>query len=175
MFIDLSEILSISGESREYDVSLGFSSILFMGSDYTIADAGPVHIRITNSGKRAVSLYAETTLCLVGECSRCLTPVQNSYSVLVEKEIDLDAKDTDALDDYDELSYIKDCDLDVDELIKNELYSMIPLQLLCKESCLGICKVCGGNRNITPCECRQTMPDPRMAVFDDIFNQFKEV
>lgn len=175
MFINLSEILSILGESREYHVSLETASISFMGSDYTIADAEPVYIRISNQGKKVISLYAEAKLSLIGACSRCLTPVQREYSVLVDREIDLDAKDTDALDDYDELSYIKDCDLDVDELIRNELYSMIPLQLLCKESCLGICKVCGGNRNITSCECKQTMPDPRMAVFDDIFNQFKEV
>ena len=175
MLINLSEILSILGESREYDVNLEISSISFMGSDYTVADTEPVYIRISNQGKRVLSLYVKTKLCLVGACSRCLAPVRKTYSVLVDREIDLDVKDTDALDDYDELSYIKDCDLDVDELIKNELYSMIPLQLLCKESCLGICKVCGGNRNITSCECKQTMPDPRMAVFDDIFNQFKEV
>lgn len=175
MCINLSEILSIQGESREYDVTLLMSSISFMGADYTIADAEPVHIRISNRGRKNISLYAQTRLCLVGVCSRCLAPVKRSYSILVDREIDLDKRDTDALDDYDELSYIKDCDLDVDELIKNELYSMIPLQLLCKESCLGICKVCGGNRNITSCECKQTMPDPRMAVFDDIFNQFKEV
>lgn len=175
MLINLSEILSISGESREYNVNLEITSISFMGSDYSIADVEPIYIRISNKGKRTVSLYAKTTLSLVGECSRCLTPVKNDYAILVDKEIEIDREDADALDDYDELSYIKDCDLDVDELIKNELYSMIPLQLLCKESCLGICKVCGGNRNINPCDCKQTMPDPRMAVFDDIFNQFKEV
>ena len=175
MLINLSEILSIPGVSRSYEIPLESSSVSFMGADYTLKDCEPVSLRLTNTGKKSFRLEADTTLTLVGECSRCLVPVENTYSVSLDKDIDLESKDTDVLDDYDELSYIKDCELDVDELIKNNLYSMIPLQLLCKESCLGICKVCGANRNLNPCSCPQKLPDPRMAVFDDIFNQFKEV
>ncbi len=175
MLINLSEILSISGESRSFDEKLDIDSISFMGSDYTVTDADSVHLQISKVGKRSILLCADCAVTLTGECSRCLMPVAKRYTIKIDKEIDLDADQSDDLDDYDELSYIKDCDLDVDELIKNALYSMIPIQLLCKESCLGICKVCGNNRNTNPCTCKQTMPDPRMAVFDDIFNQFKEV
>lgn len=175
MLINLSEILSVSGMTRDFEAALESTSISFMGADYAMEAVKPIHLRLSNTGKKSFRLEADTTVVLVGACSRCLTPVKKTYSLEIDKEIDLEPKDTDNLDDYDELSYIKDCNLDVDSMIKDTLYSMIPLQLLCKESCLGLCKVCGANRNTNPCDCPQKMPDPRMAVFDDIFNQFKEV
>ncbi len=175
MLINLSEILSVPGKVVETTCNLEAETIAFMGSDYKILDAEPISIKISNTGKKSVMVVLDTKLSLVGQCSRCLADVTNSYTVHLERDIDMEPADTDQLDDYDELSYIKDCSLDVDDLLFNELYSMIPLSLLCKDDCLGLCKVCGNNRNIQPCDCRQTLPDPRMAVFGDIFNQLKEV
>jgi uncharacterized protein len=77
--------------------------------------------------------------------------------------------------DADEISYIEDCNLDIDMLVLDELYTILPMNVICKEDCKGICKVCGTNLNESTCDCDQTVPDPRMAVFSDIFNQFKEV
>ena len=75
----------------------------------------------------------------------------------------------------DENNYIAGYELDVDALIADEMVLQWPMKILCKEDCKGICKVCGTNLNKSTCDCDQTVPDPRMAVFSDIFNQFKEV
>ena len=43
------------------------------------------------------------------------------------------------------------------------------------EDCAGICKKCGKNLNHGTCDCEKTEPDPRMAVIQDVFKNFKEV
>ena len=37
------------------------------------------------------------------------------------------------------------------------------------------CSKCGANLNVTTCDCDTSSLDPRMAVIQDIFKQFKEV
>jgi uncharacterized protein len=46
--------------------------------------------------------------------------------------------------------------------IANELIVLeLPMQPLCDENCKGLCAVCGKNKNLNPCECRQEIIDPR--------------
>ena len=65
--------------------------------------------------------------------------------------------------------------LDVDRLIASELMVNLPMKVLCREDCKGICRKCGKNLNEGACGCDDSVPDPRMSVIQDIFKQFKEV
>ena len=71
-------------------------------------------------------------------------------------------------EDSDE-PYIDGYLLDVDALVRNELFVHMPLRVLCKEDCKGICKRCGTNLNLGTCDCDATELDPRMAAILDIF------
>lgn len=53
--------------------------------------------------------------------------------------------------------------LDTDRLIQSETMLGLPMKPLCREGCRGLCPVCGGNRNLTPCACEVRLPDPRLA------------
>ena len=65
--------------------------------------------------------------------------------------------------------------MDTDRLVYDEILIGFPMKVLCREDCRGICAVCGANLNEGECGCDRTVPDPRMAVIRDIFNNFKEV
>ena len=41
-----------------------------------------------------------------------------------------------------------------------------PVAPLCRDDCAGICPVCGGDRNETPCDCVQAPRDERWAALD---------
>ena len=75
----------------------------------------------------------------------------------------------------DEVSYIQDSHIDVEELVQNEIFVNLPMKVLCSEDCKGICNRCGTNLNQMTCDCDTTELDPRMSKVLDIFNQFKEV
>ena len=76
--------------------------------------------------------------------------------------------DSDKVDEIDELSYFEDCNIDMDALLKKELMGLVPIQILCRDDCKGLCKVCGTNLNHGTCNCDDFVPDPRLSVFNDI-------
>ena len=59
--------------------------------------------------------------------------------------------------------------------VMQEIILNLPTRVLCKEDCKGICNRCGANLNFETCDCDTRSLDPRMAVIQDIFKQFKEV
>jgi len=63
--------------------------------------------------------------------------------------------------------YEKD-ELDLNVLVETETTLALPMKPLCREDCLGLCPVCGGNRNVVTCGCRDRAPDPRLAVLKDL-------
>ena len=58
--------------------------------------------------------------------------------------------------------------IDMDALLKKELMGLVPIQILCRDDCKGLCKVCGTNLNHGTCNCDDFVPDPRLSVFNDI-------
>lgn len=75
----------------------------------------------------------------------------------------------------EENTFLEEHELDVDRLIYDEILVNWPTKVLCKDDCKGICPVCGQNLNQQDCGCDRQVIDPRMAKFQDIFNEFKEV
>jgi uncharacterized protein len=53
-----------------------------------------------------------------------------------------------------ETGLIEEGVLDLSERILEEVILTVPIQPLCRESCLGLCPICGENRNINPCQCK---------------------
>lgn len=137
----------------------------------------PFSVYLRHVHKDVVTVEFDTVVTTYRTCSRCLDEVVEDVNLHIVRTVDVVKKQAYAENtgEYDEISYIEDCTLDVDMLILDELYTVIPMNVLCKEDCRGICKVCGINLNKSVCDCDQRVPDPRMAVFSDIFNQFKEV
>jgi uncharacterized protein len=53
--------------------------------------------------------------------------------------------------------------VDLDALLETETTLGLPMKPLCRETCRGLCPVCGSNRNVTTCACQERVPDPRWA------------
>lgn len=177
MKINLYDVLSTVG--RELVVEADFSSkqVTFQGETISVAGKAPFEVRLTHIRKDVVALELTAEVTVSRACSRCLEDVVCDYTLQIARIIDAANKKASVgeTEDFDDIGYIEDCTLDVDMLVLDELYTVLPMNALCREDCRGICKVCGTNLNKGTCDCDQAVPDPRMAVFSDIFNQFKEV
>ncbi len=53
--------------------------------------------------------------------------------------------------------------LDLAPLVRELSVLALPMQVLCRDACLGLCAVCGQNRNESDCDCVQDEIDPRLA------------
>ncbi len=50
-------------------------------------------------------------------------------------------------------------EIDLGDEIRDELLLAMPINPLCQEGCRGLCEVCGGNRNLSACDCKvDTVP-----------------
>ena len=59
--------------------------------------------------------------------------------------------------------------------IYNEILVNLPMKVLCRTDCKGICNRCGVNLNVSTCKCQDAEPGTGMSKILDVFNQFKEV
>ena len=72
-------------------------------------------------------------------------------------------------EEREEQQFMKEYELDLEELLREELQLSWPSKVLCSEECKGICSVCGQNLNEGDCECDSFVPDIRLAGLMDIF------
>ena len=100
-------------------------------------------------------------------CSRCLEP----FRVTVDAPLDLlflpaadDAGGGERAvgDDDIGVSYYRDDEIDLGEVIREQFYLALPMKPLCREDCQGLCPTCGANRNRETCDCRTDWVDPRL-------------
>ena len=104
-------------------------------------------------------------------CSRCLEPFGARVTAGVDVRVVPRPATGDnvelAADDLDVEFYEKD-ELDLNALVETETTLALPMKPLCRGDCLGLCPVCGGNRNVVACRCQDHAPDPRLAVLRDL-------
>ena len=128
---------------------------------------------ITNVGEGKLELSGNITVTLADTCARCLEDVE--VEVPVSFVYTVVKPDGYHEQDDDEPIFMDGFNLDCPALINNELLMSLPMKVLCREDCKGLCPVCGTNLNHGKCGCDTFVPDPRMAAIMDIFNANKEV
>jgi uncharacterized protein len=108
-------------------------------------------------------------------CSRCLENVRSDFVVTVRvvylpPSSQLTADSAERLDTSDDLDlYIHDgMMIDLQPFVYDQVVLAIPMQLLCRAECAGLCQVCGGNRNEVQCTCQVTDIDPRFALLKQL-------
>jgi len=69
------------------------------------------------------------------------------------------------LQEFEEVQYLSpDTNIiDLGEDVRQFLILSLPLKILCREDCAGLCPVCGANRNRSSCSCTTEEGDPRWA------------
>lgn len=170
MQIDLSEILSRVGYSTEDVVKLDADEFSFGGEKISITEKSDVKLRLKNTAKNKATITGEASLKIMMRCARCLKPVAVELNLKPEAIIDPD----NTSGDLDELSYVSGYSFDVDGFVLDECYVQLPMNVLCKEDCKGLCIKCGRDLNEGSCDCDTFIPDPRMAKIFDIYNASKE-
>ena len=116
-----------------------------------------------DKNQRQILLTAQMKVNGSFECDRCLEqyerPIEGEYSMVYiqgdrstvelrkEEEIQVISADT---------NYI-----DLDDDIRQYLALAVPVKLLCRENCRGLCPVCGTNKNIAQCDCDVQTTDAR--------------
>jgi uncharacterized protein len=101
-------------------------------------------------------------------CSRCLEPFRLPVSAEFDQRFlpaaQMEAGAEREIQDEDvEISYYRDDQIDLNELLREQFYLALPMKPLCRDECKGLCPQCGTNLNAGTCDCAAGWEDPRLA------------
>jgi uncharacterized protein len=88
-----------------------------------------------------------------GDCDACLEHVIMSIDVEVGERLDPDIDR--ANDPFGEGNVLVDGRLDVADLVRQVVLTVLPMGLRCSDECKGLCGTCGANLNAGLCPCDQ--------------------
>lgn len=174
MFIQLSDVFTSEGKQMDVVAELEMTSFDNGRESFEILEKSPVSFTLINLEPGKVLVKGDLQLTLQAACDRCLTEVPVILKLHGERVVLSPERGTED-EEADDLSFMEGYQLNVESYVHNEIIGNWPAKILCKSDCKGICPVCGQNRNVRECGCDSFVPDPRMAVIQDIFNANKEV
>lgn len=99
-------------------------------------------------------------------CARCLEPVRRE----IERHFDLlyRPQGTDAgreeisvTDAEAEIGYYTGDGLLLEDVLREQVLLAVPIKIVCREDCKGLCPHCGKNLNQGACDCHEEVSDPR--------------
>jgi len=129
--------------------------------------SGEVTLLRTSQG---ILVTGRLTTTLQLTCRRCLEPCLTEVEINLEEEFFPTVHIADTVldkapdEDYEDALLIDEHHLlDLTEVIRQNLWLAIPMEVLCRPDCAGLCPRCGGNRNLGECHCAPTDLDPRWA------------
>ena len=164
--IDVSAALKNPGSSFTFEEGLSFEPCEVMGEEIAFKDArlGGRFFGIDET----VSIDARLDVTVLAHCARCLEAVEQALSVPVKSEFSRTPDE----DRYPITGHL----IDVSRPAFDELLVKLPMRFLCREDCLGLCPVCGGNRNKCLCTCLEGAAGPnpfsaRKALLNDQNNK----
>ena len=173
MMINLTDVFTSEGKDRRESLQVELDEFSYLGNQYRICEKSPLTMNFSNIGKGKALLEGRLKLVLEIPCDRCLRPVKEPLEIDFSQE--LYSPEILEPEEEDEQSFVHGYELDVEAFVKNEILINMPVKVLCRPDCKGICKKCGHNLNDGECGCDTFVPDPRMAAIKDIFNAYKEV
>ena len=113
-------------------------------------------------------LVGTVTTQLELACSRCLEPfrlpVAAPFDLRYLPASEVSTEPEREVDDADlETSYYENDAIDLNELLREQFYLVLPMKPLCRDDCRGLCPQCGTNLNTGSCDCAPVWEDPRLA------------
>ncbi len=168
MIIPISQILGRNGTSQNFTVSEQIENTA--GYPGVVVFLEPVKIEgiLTNVDENIVlDAKGETEAEL--PCSRCLAPVR------IKVNFKLNEKFSHAGVLNEEAETFSGDQIDLAEVVKRSILSALPMKVVCREDCKGLCPVCGKDLNEGDCGCDTTSIDPRFESLRALFKVDEEV
>lgn len=158
------------GSERNYQLDESFTG----PQRFADMARGPVHILRTHHG---VLVKATLEIGSVLTCGRCLVEFDRTSEILIEDEffpmVDVQTGRRAAFPVGVEEGSLIDAShvLDLSETVREYFVTDLPMKPLCRLDCLGLCPVCGNNRNLESCDCNGTPMDPRWEALASLMDQ----
>jgi len=112
-------------------------------------------------------------------CARCLEPVQQDVKRdfdLLYRPLGADAgrEETPVAGTEAEISYYEGEGLLLEDVLREQVLLAVPVKVICRQDCKGLCPQCGANLNFAKCSCSEPLEDPRWSALKDLRRKLEE-
>ena len=157
--LDLGSLRLSSGEGRRLSLEVPIEP-LELGSETYRVEPCPVPVQLTVSRMTGdgYALLLRFSAAVTGPCMRCLATAAPA--------VEVEAREVDRPGSGEELDspYVEDETLDLGSWARDALALAMPVKILCREDCAGLCPVCAADLNEAgPEHHHEQPPDPRWA------------
>jgi uncharacterized protein len=120
-----------------------------------------------------IRLQGDLATTLELPCARCLDPVRQDVARtfdLLYRPLGTDAgnEELSVTAAEAEIGYYQGEGVLLEDALREQVLLSVPLKVVCREECKGLCPSCGKNRNTDPCSCAPVVGDPRWAALKDL-------
>ena len=142
-----------------------------------IWQAGPLHAQGTAellaNTDGEVRIQGRLGVRMEAECDRCLGragfPIDTSFDLFYrpasviarEEEVEIDEGEA-------QLGFYQDGGMLLEDILREQIVLLMPMQRICREDCKGICPSCGQNRNEAACGCQGDRTGGRWAALQGL-------
>lgn len=116
---------------------------------------------------------------LMAQCDRCLTDVE----LPLERDFDLFYRPIKAIarqeevevpQDELEVGFYSDDGIELAEVATEQVILSLPMKVVCRADCRGLCPICGADRNRAECRCAATHSDSPFALLREQMEQMEQ-
>lgn len=161
MKIEISDLRNELGGKKEFTFDLKE-----IGSLEELKILKPIQIRgkIVNAGN-SLKLTAQVKTEVLAACTRCLDEVKIPLDFEFEEEYVHESQLGEFPENQEQnLIVYQEPWLDLAQIVKENVILHLPIQILCRPDCPGICPVCGRDLKMGLCNCKENEIDPRLAI-----------
>lgn len=169
MILDLGSFLEGSKDIVQFQGEVEFGGLDFNNKNVKIIE--PIEYKgeiFKVNGEKVINLNIKYTYS--EQCNRCLSPSTQTietglYGKLLEGKRDFKNEE----EGYEEILYYQNGSLKLDEYILEQVAVSLPIKILCKDDCKGLCPKCGVDLNKKDCNCIHEDIDPRLEKLKNFF------
>jgi len=167
--LDLAGLRVGSGQVRKLEAPVGIEPLRFGGERYAVRPAQiPAALEVGRLVGPGYELKLRFHAELVGPCVRCLNEAQ--------LQLEVAAREVHSPGEGEELDspYVTGGLLDLGAWARDALVLSLPVQILCRADCKGLCPVCAVDLNVAePGHSHGREPDARLAPLGELLRRLQ--
>lgn len=166
--IDVSAALKNPGQAYPFECALTLEPLDVLSDEVLLSDIR-LQGELIGAGE-SVGVAGTVHAVLTAHCARCLREVSQPLKAAIDevfvREADPENSDQRLLDGHQ---------IDLTGPAREALLLEMPMRLLCRKDCKGLCPVCGANLNENSCDCPKGEPKANpFAALSELFTSDDE-